>query len=166
MKVNLRNQFILVLLLVIFITPTLLGTLLYCYPQWLKANTTNQGQLLAPPISLQALEQSEKWQIVLWSPTVCQQACSKQLKQLTQVALALGRQFYQVQITLLQPPLSAADQNALHTYTTPTLFIADPNHSLILTYPAHNSSEALFHDLKHLLSINPNREQAHVFPSN
>ena len=108
--------------------------------------------------------------------------CTLQLEQLTRVRLALGRQFYHVRVTLLQPAanqsttlntlpveqltLDPADAQALQAFPDLTWFIADPQHALILNYPQPQTGEAIFHDLKHLLSINQTSEPAHVFKTN
>ncbi len=180
MKPNFHNSLILSLLFAVFVAPTLLGIFIFRHPQWLSVNTTNQGQLLRPAIHLHALEQTHTWRIVLWSPTPSESTCITQLDQLTRVRLALGRHFYQTRVSLLSPtPIktqvlsqlvatqsielltpTAADQHALEAFNAPTFFIADPNHAFILHYPMQSDLSAIFHDLKHLLSINPKSEPA------
>ena len=183
MKPKLHNQLVLIILFIVFVTPTILGVLLYSHPQWLQQKTINQGHLLTPAIPLTALETAPPaWRMVVWSPTACEATCITQLEELMRIRLALGRQFYHVRITLLQTTaqastalnalpierlvLNAADQQALHAFNDMTWFIADRQRTLILQYPATQAAEAIFHDIKHLLSINQTSEPAHVFNNN
>ncbi|OYV53809.1 MAG: hypothetical protein B7X00_01830 [Legionella sp. 21-45-4] len=102
MNQRINNKLILILLLLIFATPTVVGILLYKNPAWLPTKTTNQGQFLTPPVSITVPKSSTpSWSIVLWDRKPCKTACVNQLRALRQLRLALGRQFYNVHITLL-----------------------------------------------------------------
>ncbi|OYV53808.1 MAG: hypothetical protein B7X00_01825 [Legionella sp. 21-45-4] len=57
--------------------------------------------------------------------------------------------------------LNPEESEQLNTFPSGTLFIKNPNHQLILTYTPHVAPDALFHDLKHLLTVNPMSTQTY-----
>ena len=162
MKFNLPKSWILILLFILFMAPTVLGIVLYQHPRWLPQKTTNQGRFLTPAVNLPIRLNKATWYLVFWSPTRCESTCQAQLAQLARVRLALGRQYYQVHLALMLPKdyASAAlrsalnesieltlveptEQQALAAFPQATVFIADPQHAAILEYSPHHASSKL-----------------------
>ncbi|WP_454782977.1 hypothetical protein [Legionella sp. WA2022007384] len=175
MKKQASKYYILVLLVVIFVTPGVAAYLFYQHPSWLGATRVNKGTLLNPPIMVNALEGKSKWRIVFWSPEACDQVCMKQLDLLARIRLALGRKLYQVDQWLLlsdkAPSLSPEQQtylkeidfkvaklSAAEVVTKDALlsetnvFIADPGNYLILSYTSQVNPNDVYKDLKLLLN--------------
>lgn len=172
---KIKNQKrVLIALALMFAAPAPIAYLFYKHPQWLGSQT-NKGELLKPAVSFAAIDNREKWHLLLWNPGVCESICSQQLDKLARVRLALGRRLYEVEQWLVinetDPALSPALMNALHEQdihilrlnqaqreASPLLpgegrvFIADPNNYLILSYGLTAKSEDMYHDLKQLLS--------------
>ncbi|QMT61315.1 hypothetical protein [Legionella sp. PC997] len=174
MKKQASKYYILVLLVVIFVTPGVAAYLFYQHPSWLGATRVNKGTLLNPPIMVNALEGKSKWRIVFWSSEACDQGCMKQLDILARIRLALGRKLYQVDQWLLlsdkAPPLSpkqqaylkeidfkvaklSADQVSKEALLSENkVFIADPGNYLILSYASQVNPNDVYKDLKLLLN--------------
>ena len=176
MKTTRRHYVILLLLVFLFAAPGLSAYFLYFHPQWLSSTTTNKGELLNPPVLLTELGKHSKWQLVLWSPGTCEKSCMEQMDKLARVRLALGRRLYEVDLSLLQgadagPTNAGSATNTLQEpgvsmvrlsnnesvrlsglYKNPTLFIANPEHYLVLVYPVTAKADDLFHDIKLLLA--------------
>lgn len=107
-----RSRWTLVLLICIFVTPLLLATFFY-YFRFPFRKTTNQGQLLKPPLLLSTLSwdpQSKnknasqpkgKWLLVLVNQPPCDRACLTALHQLIQIRRASGKNQHRIQLGLL-----------------------------------------------------------------
>ena len=161
-----RHKIALVLLLIAFSAPGIISYYVYQHPQRFFQQTTNKGEFVKPPIQLSAWT-SKKWQLILWQPRQCNKICLEQIDKLVRVRLALGRQFYDVDVRILLPngiPMLNeraqqlfADQqiqtNQLATSLSsePVIYIADPAHYLILKYAATAQPDDIFHDLKRLV---------------
>ncbi|WP_065235430.1 hypothetical protein [Legionella brunensis] len=170
-----RNSFILFLLILVFAAPGLVAYLFYTHPQWLGTTTTNRGTLLTPPIQFVKMDKKDKWRLIFWNPGDCGSVCIQQIDKLARIRLALGRHLYEVEewlivdqktqlpdslINLLKDQdiqirrLSNEELNQLKTLKTePQVFIANPADYLILVYSIDAKSDAIFHDIKHLLSV-------------
>ena len=115
-----------------------------------------------------------QWHLLLMSPTSCEQACMEQLDKLMRIRLALGRRLYRVVPHLIldahAAPLSHALANSLREQGISVLrlssnvdgqapvlqhrlhlFIANPDHYLVLSYAPTVAPNDIFHDLNHLL---------------
>lgn len=117
----------------------------------------------------------KKWQLILWYPQECDQACIEKVNQLAHIRLALGRKLYQVDQYLIlkqnRSMLSDSNKRVLQEqainilYLSPTdnelklwenkpqIFIANPEHYLILNYPLDTNPKDLFHDINQLLKV-------------
>lgn len=170
-----RKYFVLILLGLLFATPGISAYFFYLHPSWLGNTTTNKGKLLNPPVLLGHSKTNSKWRLVLWSPNACEQECIAELDKLARIRLALGRHLYKVTPQLLlnseAPPLPEALANALHQQdihtvrlsqderkqmqilgNQPEIFIVNPDAYLVLAYKPTVKPEAIFHDLKHLVT--------------
>ncbi len=175
MKKQVTKYYILLLLATMFAAPGIAAYLFYQHPTWIGSAKVNKGSLLTPPVALSSLSNHTKWQIVLWSPSVCEQACLKQLDMLARIRLALGRKLYQVDQRLIlgdeHSPitdkmksvlkerdfqvvqLSSDDKRKLNALSSDTkIFIANPDNFLILSYQSQVNPDDIYKDLKLLLS--------------
>ena len=175
MKKQVTRYYILLLLATMFAAPGISAYLLYQHPNWVGSTKVNKGALLSPPITLNALGNQAKWQIIFWSPDACKQTCLKQLDMLARVRLALGRKLYLVDQQLILgdehsalnekiksalkerdfhvTQLSGDDKIKLNTISSePQIFIANPDNFLILSYQSQVNPEDVYKDLKLLLS--------------
>ncbi len=172
----LKSRFVVMFFLVIiFIAPSVLAYLYYRHPTWLSSPSTNRGELIKPPYQLQHVVPSERWRLLLWSPSACDTTCLERLNALARIRLALGRRLYQVQACVLLadekmsfrlkdtkilqeedvcvlklPEQAQADRSALGD--NPTFFIVNPEGFFILKYPVDMQADDIFHDIKHLLT--------------
>lgn len=170
-----NKYYILLILAMMFAAPGIAAYIFYNHPLWLGTTQNNKGVLLNPPMTLHSLDKQQKWRIVLWSDTPCEEACLAQLDILARVRLALGRKLYQVDQWLLvndqESTLSAKTQAFLkdHDFRTTLLstedkeqfanfspktriFIVNPDNFLVLTYQARVNPNDVYKDLKQLLN--------------
>lgn len=168
---TIKRHTMLGILILIFLAPGLAACLFYTHPHWLAGAQTNRGQLLNPPLLLNEFPLSGKWGLVLHSES-CDKLCLDQLDRLARMRLALGRQLYQVSLSLLTEPVDPIPllQNhllendigilSLHPTTrvflshhaTEHIFIVDPKGYCILAYPLNAPPHAIYQDLKRLLT--------------
>ncbi|REL31110.1 hypothetical protein [Thalassotalea euphylliae] len=102
-KGNGRKHFVMVC--IAFILPVILAKMAL-EQQWFNYGVTNQGQLLAEPVSLSQLSltdiQTDKhWLLVFNSPAPCEKACQQSMNALSNTYLALGKEMPRVQPVLL-----------------------------------------------------------------
>ncbi|RMX20901.1 hypothetical protein EAS68_06180 [Legionella jordanis] len=171
-----RNYLILFLLLLLFAAPGLIAYICYNHPQWLGSTQTNKGELLTPPPKFLAISQNAKWRLIFWYPGDCSSECMMQLDKVARIRLALGRRLYQVEqwlildeqaaalspqfaSTLKEQDIAVLRLNAKSKTEMAMLeseakiFIANPDDYLVLAYKANAKPDDIFHDLKHLLSL-------------
>lgn len=169
------NYLILLLLALIFLTPGISAYFFFRYPHYLGSMTTNRGLLLTTPHLLASLKSQSKWSLILWNPEGCDHLCQQQLDKLARVRLALGRRLYEVDqwlVTNHDPFIKSPDlrqllqdqdihllilspQQQAHVplfNKQAGIFIANPQHYLVLTFLPIAQSEDIFHDLKQLLT--------------
>ncbi|MDA9272169.1 hypothetical protein N9Q05_02135 [bacterium] len=170
-----RQSIILFLLVLMFAAPGVAAYFFYFHPHWLSANTTNKGEFIRPPFQLVGLKKQAKWQLIFWSPADCDNVCMKQVDKLARIRLALGRRLYDVEVFLLMGhqaatlseeqiailreqaiqimTLSAQESEQLSAvYDKSGVFIANPDQYLVLRFPIKAPSDAIFHDIKLLLT--------------
>lgn len=151
---------LLLILLFLFLAPGLLAIVFFRHTEWLSLQATNKGTWVKPPQLVVPL-QAKQWHLVLWSPSSCHANCLEKLDKLARIRLALGRRWYDVDTILLQPdaqnqPLSdktvrRVGVSAINIPLKPTIFIANPQGYLILSYPITAPSDDIFHDIKQLI---------------
>lgn len=165
------------ILVILFAAPGLAAYYFYHHPEWLGGAKINRGQLLTPPFLLKSSQsESEKWQLVLWSPLSCERDCKIQLDKLARIRLTLGRRLYDVEVKLLlgheaarlsDDTVAALNDQAIvlsrlnrdtrqfvpQLPSQPKLYIANPTGYMILAYPANAQPDDIHHDLKRLLNI-------------
>lgn len=166
---------VLFLLVLVFIAPGIAAYVVFQHPNWLGSTTINKGKLLSPAVALNPLDDSKKWQIIYWSPTGCETGCMQQLDVLARMRLALGRKLYYVDQWLVMgdevnsltetaqallkeqdfhiATLSTIQKEQMSALSTqPKVYLANPDHYLILSYDAQVNPDDIYKDLKHLLN--------------
>lgn len=109
-KGNGRKHFVMVC--IAFLLPVILAKMAL-EQQWFNYGVTNQGQLLASPVSLSQLSltdiQTDKhWLMVFNVPAPCEKACQQSVNALSNTYLALGKEMPRVQAVLLNYPTADA----------------------------------------------------------
>jgi hypothetical protein len=169
------KKWVLIILLLIFVTPSILAYLFYLHPEWLSAPATNRGELIRPAIFVPKMFKSnDKWHIILWNPSKCLHECEINLDGLMRVQLALGRRLYNVDLCLLQNSVNAElsskltqllKQNNICNLQASTksmkllnlsnnkaeIFIVNPEKYWVLRYKSTVPLDDIYHDIKHLL---------------
>lgn len=164
----------LILLLTIFILPGIGALVLYKHPEWWEVVRTNKGALVNPPVAFVPVGPEDKWHMMYWYPGACDAQCEKQIDRLARLRLALGRHLYQVDLWVLVPDstysldsvmmakLKDADINLyrvkdkdLKRYPALTakseVYLANPDHYMVLTYQVPVKLNHMYHDLKQLI---------------
>src|SRR5690554_2404251 len=88
-----RSRRTLLIVAAIFILP-LLAAKLVLMLQWYETGATNKGHLLDPPLTINAIENTElpdNWRIGVLVPSPCTAACEHGLYVVNQSYIALGR---------------------------------------------------------------------------
>jgi len=120
MKSKLYNRLVLIGLALLFFTPVALAWWLYFYgAAWQPQGRVNQGELVQPPVTLQAVTLQTltqqplslaaalngKWNLVTAVQADCDAVCDKNLYKMRQIRLALNKNMERVQrILLIQSP--------------------------------------------------------------
>jgi hypothetical protein len=163
---NHRNRRSLLLLIGVFILPILLAKLALDN-QWLNLGVTNQGKLLAQPLTLKELginesELAKQWLIIYRLPSVCPDVCLHSIETVHNSYVALGKDMPRVSAVLLKENIFSTQQsqqlaksqwkiialtpqmnNLLHE---PQVLIADPLGNVILRHqlPEQEQLQAAF----------------------
>lgn len=170
MKCFNRRFVALYLLGLLFAAPGFFALLSYYHPQWQPLSTTNAGVFVKSGVLIPELGQSKKWHLVLLQPSHCGKTCMETLDKLARTRLALGRRLYDVDLQLVLAGGDASSQEALlrqqgfevirlftpvvglNNGNKPMIYIASPQNHLVLSYADTVAPDAVYRDLKHLLS--------------
>lgn len=105
---SLKKKYIpLIFVMIVFIVPAIVGTLLYHFHDYFNFKTTNRGTLLTPPMQVQYLYSGledgdqKKWRIIHVSGGECAAECQKINFQLGQVQKALGKNHNRVALVFI-----------------------------------------------------------------
>ncbi len=173
-----RSRRSLLLLVTVFILPILLAKLALDN-QWLNLGVTNQGKLLAQPLTLKELgidesELAKQWLIIYRLPNTCPEMCLHSIETVHNSYVALGKDMPRVSAVLLKGNIFSAQQskqlaksqwkilaltpqmnNLLHG---PQVLIADPLGNVILRHQLPEQEQlqpafgkAIVADMKKLL---------------
>ncbi len=177
-----RIKFTLLVLLAFF--PILLaGVMYFVFPGWIPSATTNEGELITPPIQSirvnDKLIQNEKWVLIQPSGPECNEACERILYLSRQVVAGLGKDAGRVERVLLAPEgrstafmemlarshpdvrviIQQVELQPLRSRITteptlePTLFLMDPKGNIMMFYTLEKAGKPMLNDLKHLLRL-------------
>ena len=168
-----RSRTKLLLLATIGFGPIIVAYAIFYYlPHLLPSNTTNNGELIDPPILLNELKELNGiWSLILLE-TECKTECNSLGYLATQVIKGLGKDSDRVIKLLLQddPVLTIKAENDFFnefkslrlrnnqsllqiSNGRPGLFLKDPNGNIILFYPEDKAGKPMLKDLKHLLKL-------------
>lgn len=173
-----RNRRSLLLLITVFILPILLAKLALDN-QWLNLGVTNQGKLLAQPLTLKELgidesELAKQWLIIYRLPNTCPDICLHSIETVHNSYVVLGKDMPRVSAVLLKKNIFSAQQRkqlaksqwkilALtpqmsNLLQEPQVLIADPLGNIILRHQLPEKMEqqtafgkAIVADMKKLL---------------
>jgi len=173
-----RNRRSLLLLITVFILPILLAKLALD-KQWLNLGVTNQGKLLAQPLTLKELgidesELAKQWLIIYRLPNTCPDICLHSIETVHNSYVVLGKDMPRVSAVLLKKNIFSAQQRkqlaksqwkilALtpqmsNLLQEPQVLIADPLGNIILRHQLPEKMEqqtafgkAIVADMKKLL---------------
>ena len=171
-----RSRTKLLLLAAIGFGPLFIAYAIFFYfPFLLPSTTTNNGELIDPPIFMVEANDSGKPN-ASWSLMVLEIECGTECEQLaylaTQVVKGLGKDSSRVSRVLLRNKLAPAtmeEKSVFKGFTSlrlqdkkslsqislgrPGLFLRDPNGNVILFYSVKNAGKPMLKDLKHLLKV-------------
>ena len=173
-----RSRAKLLTLMAIAFVPLFIAYAAYFYfPQWAPEGTTNQGELINPPLNgadySESLAAPGSWTLVLPLVSECDADCEQILYLSRQIVIGLGKDTSRVKRVLLAPEAVSAplagwlksehtdlqiipgDAAALDAEAAerPLLYLVDPNGNVILRYSLEKAGKPMMKDLKHLLRI-------------
>lgn len=148
------------------------------FPEYMPSATTNQGELVQPPIRGELLvarfERRETWSLLQLAGTPgCDERCETMLYLSRQVVSGLGKDTERVSRYLITPGEVSARFRALLSAQhgdveivragisrlkaipgeKPALFLMDPQGNIMMRYSLELAGKPLLKDLKHLLRI-------------
>ncbi len=149
------------LVLVIFILPMILSTLLFHYHDYFHFKTVNHGKLLNPPLNVSYLfsgnPHKNKWHI-LHVAANCDEKCQKINFELSQVCKALGKDqdrmeslFLKENDPLLKIMSTKLEEN--HIAVGDKIYLIDPEGNLFMYYSSNNSPMDILRDIKRVLEV-------------
>ncbi|MBV1878564.1 MAG: hypothetical protein KUG79_13050 [Pseudomonadales bacterium] len=179
-----KNKASLVILFSIGLVPVLVAYVVYVFfPHLLPATTTNQGQLIVPPIENTAIgleKEDRKWLLLLPVDSSCGAECEQRLYLARQINLALGKESERVKRVLIVSANTSADltERLMQQYhdmrllpldgemlanqlssvvardqLSTTIFVMDPNGNIMMYYSLDRAGKGMLRDLKHLLKV-------------
>lgn len=169
-----RSTRVLLLVVLAFMTPFLTAVYLR-FSGWQPGSTRNHGDLLAPPLPMQAVgaQQADgkpwawentdyRWTLLAQLPAACDQACEELLTVLPKVRQTLSRHAHRLPQFVLAPAEARGDAlpalaltDALPelqaAVTGVEVWLVDPHGYLVLHYPAGFDPNGLRRDLSRLI---------------
>jgi hypothetical protein len=130
---------------------------------WLPGSGTNKGQFLASEVHIDNWQIKEKklWTIALQTPLSCEELCTKQITEMKNMYVALGKHQSKVDIAVLSNNDTLTDltqYNISKTLQVGALYLIDHRGLVVLEYPFVDSvderraiQKGLLKDLKKLL---------------
>lgn len=135
-----RGRRLLLLLVLLFLVPPAIAWTLY-FSGWRPASTSNHGELLDPPVRLEApdlkrvagpdpgtLDLRGEWTLLMTLNGTCREVCMERLRQTRQIRLALAEDARRLQRVLVVPEHGTPPterqllaQEDLHVVTTRSL---------------------------------------------
>jgi hypothetical protein len=149
----------------------------FYFPDIVPTGTTNQGELITPPIAASevnvALDEQKSWALIQPASIDCDEACGELLYLSRQVVVGLNKDSGRVKrIILVKTPVSETFADLLQSEhadvsvikgtssqldevssTRPILYLMDPNGNILIYYTLETAGKPMLKDLKHLLRI-------------
>lgn len=177
-----RGRLALGLLAVVFFGPLVAAIAWYFFGGGPVGGGVNYGELLDPPVTIEAREHFDsglrgRWTLlVIPAGGACDAACAEVLETLRQVRLATGREIDRIERAVLLPAGAPVDDRipgadpglvvlradsdvgapiaaALATLAPGHVYVIDPIGNAILRYPIRAERKPLLADLKKLLKL-------------
>ena len=179
-----KNRISLLIIFSIGLGPLLLAYIIYLFfPHLLPSVTTNNGQLILPPISSEALGirlKDSKWSLIIPVGDVCDEECERRFYLARQVNVALGKEAGRVKriVLALTNNTSATLEVLMEKYKGLELvrvtdeivdsefkdvlsdvidggyiLLMDPNGNIMMYYSLDKAGKPMLLDLKHLLKV-------------
>lgn len=159
---NTKAQFKLFFVLIIFIFPLIIGSLLYHYREHFHFKTSNHGTLMNPAVNLTSWQSEGKWQIVFSPQNCCDANCERTMFLLHQLRLILGNDSRRAGLVLaLEKTCPQADLhdfkkvelNQFSAMQKNKIYLVDPQNNLFMFYPGNVDLMNVYNDLKHVLQV-------------
>lgn len=130
----------LILLIIVFVAPMLIGTLMFLNAErlGLSTETTNYGTLMQPVVNLSAegvdmdgtpadveVLVRNKWSIVYFTPEVCDEACTARQDFIKRIRLLTNEDMRRIQTVSIYPEAPANAEQLAHDY--PTMLVGTLN---------------------------------------
>ncbi|MFT5209599.1 MAG: cytochrome oxidase Cu insertion factor (SCO1/SenC/PrrC family) [Flavobacterium sp.] len=179
-----KNKRSLVLMFSIGLVPVVIAYVIFIYfPQYLPTVTTNQGQLITPPVSAEAfklIDNGDKWALIVPLGSDCDEVCVKRFYNARQVNVALGKEAQRVKRIMITNPYSdkgliaslsrdypdmdkvevdleltktAFEKIISNPFTGNYIFLMDPNGNIMMLYTLDQGGAPMLKDIKFLLKI-------------
>ena len=169
-----KNILTLLLIIFIFIAPSIAAIIAYNYKSLFNNHPTDHGAFLKEDIYFKNIGKNKKWHLAYYNAKECDAYCIKQLDKLARIRLALGRHLYSIDVYLLLdneiPLLSKQKTNFLRNiYINVILFslldtsyhnlfsdksafyLLNPDNYIALTYKDTSSADDIYQDIKKLV---------------
>ena len=171
-----RKRFV-ALLMIAFVPILIAYGAFFHFPGWAPAGTTNQGELIAPPIDGRTMSEQlgtfSKWVLIQPVEGSCTEQCREMLYLSRQVVTGLGKDANRIQRAVMlaadvpddlkehlkndHPDVEVVTgRNAVAPVPGsdgPMLLLMDPNHNILMYYTLDKAGKPMLRDLKHLLRI-------------
>lgn len=143
-----KKNYIILILLFVFIFPMVAGWFFYYYHARFNFGTTNHGKLINPPLATH-LNLEKKWYMVYVPKKNCDSTCEQTFFFLHQVKKLLGKEAYRVAVI---------KSSEIKNFKTADLknnavYIIDPQGYLFMYYKEGTKPLDIFKDLKHVLKV-------------
>lgn len=166
----------LVVLFSIGFVPLIIAWVIFFYfPGLMPSGTTNEGQLISPPVSASELgleSDSGKWTLLVPVKGDCNEICEQRFYLARQVNIALGKESDRVQRRLID--IGASSSALIHlaeefpdqevakvpgeTFRRllkdeAAIYLMDPVGNVFMVYSPEKAGKPMLKDIKHLLKI-------------
>ena len=164
MRVTNKKLFLMVL---IFVIPLAVASLLYKYHAFFNLKTTSHGILLKTPLQVSYLySQTEhpvqkQWRVIYISEKMCDEKCQYINHQLQQVKKALGKDTDRVSELLMNTTdpqvqklkMDFKQQGNQNFVVSHKIYLIDPIGNLFMYYPDDTNPMNVLKDLKRVLEV-------------
>lgn len=146
-----------ILIAVLFAVPIMLAMWLRFGATGWQPDTTNHGELIEPPIALEAVRDDARyagyWLVLRIAPAVCNEDCADLKATLARLRVALGEDQHRVKFVAVKPdsPLRNALERYREDLPAGEVLLVDPRGFLMMRYVAGFDVNGLLEDLQRLL---------------
>ncbi len=176
-----KGQWLVTIILVVPLLVITVSTWMYLSGKFNPVSTTNQGQLILPPISVSSipvkgerLGESQRWRLILVDNGDCAERCQEWIYWLRQVHTALGKRSERVErvfMTSGEAPTKLTDYPGYdfveltedenfwqQNFHRPALkdniiLVADPLGNIMMLYDQNHGGKQILKDVKKMLKV-------------